>query len=115
ESDADVKKAPAKVASFKVGDTVDALWTDGRYYEATITAAGKTYDVKYADGTDGEKLAASKIRAIVEGGPYKVGDRALAVYSDFGLYDATIISVTNDTYGVFSDDGSTWDKLTTKQ
>ena len=116
ESGADVKKtaAPAKTA-FKVGDAVDAMWTDGRWYEATITAAGKTYDVKYADGSDGEKLAASKVRAIVEGGPYKVGDRAEAVYSDSGLYGATIISVTDDTYGVLSDDGSTWDKLTTKK
>jgi len=115
ESDAQGKQpAAAAKASFKVGDTVDAQW-EGRYYEATITAAGKTYDVKYADGTDGTKLAANKLRPIVEGGPYKVGDRAEAVYSDHGLYPATIISVTGDTYGVISDDGSTWDKLTTKK
>lgn len=117
ESGADGKKAPAAApakASFKVGDAVDAMW-EGRYYEATITAAGKTYDVKYADGTTGEKLPAKNVRAIVDGGPYKVGDRAEAVYSDGGLYGATIISVTDDTYGVLADDGSTWDKLTTKK
>ena len=115
ESDAQGKKPPAAAKGpFKVGDTVDAMW-ETRWYEATITAAGKTYDVKYGDGTEGTKLPASKVRAIVEGGPYKVGDRAEAVYSDSGLYPATIISVTDDTYGVISDDGSAWDKLTTKK
>ncbi len=114
ESGAEGKKVlPAK--TFKVGDTVDALY-EGRYYEATIKTAGKTYDVTWADGSSGEKLAASKIRAIVEGGPYKVGDRVEAVYSDGGLWPATIITVTDDTYGVVADaDGSTWDKLTTKK
>lgn len=117
ESDAEGKKAPAAAAakSFKVGDAVDAQW-EGRWYEATVTAAGKTYDVKYGDGTTGEKLAANRLRAIVEGGPYKVGDRAEAVSADSGLYAATIISVTGDTYGVVADtDGSTWDKLTVKK
>lgn len=120
ESKPAAKAAPAKPAAkaaFKVGDTVDATWTNGRYYEASITAVtGGTYTVTWLDGTVDEKVPAKKIRAVVEGGPYKVGDRAEAVSGDGELFAATIVSVATDgTYGVIADEGGAWDKLTTKK
>lgn len=110
------KPAAAKTAkvAFKAGDTVDAMWSNGRYYEASITAVnpGGTYAITYLDGTVDEQIGANKLRAIVLGGPYKVGDRAEAVAGDGGLFPSTIIAVADDgTYGVIADDGDTMDKL----
>lgn len=110
--------APAKTKmSFKVGDAVDGLWTDGRYWEATIAAVNKngTYDVKWTDGSV-EKLAAGKLRAAIEGGPYKPGDRVEAAGSDGAFSPGTILGVADDgSYNGVSDDGGTMDKLVSKK
>lgn len=108
---------PAAKAAFKAGDAVDAMWTNGHYWEASITAVtGSTYTITWSDGTVDEKVPANKIRAIVQGGPYKVGDRVEAAASDGELFAGTIVSVASEgTYTVIADEGGNLDGLTTKK
>lgn len=90
-----------------VGDSVAAMWTDGSYYLATVTAVdGDSVTVTYVDDGTSKTLKAGDVRAIPTK-TYAVGDRVLAVWSSGRFYAGEVTKVDGDAYTVKWDDGST--------
>ena len=82
----------------KVGDHVEAFWSSGGYYRATVTKAKDdgTFDVTFdEDGAAGSGLAPAKLRAYVEP-VLKAGDPVWGRWTDSSWYAAKVTAVSKD-------------------
>ncbi len=93
-------------ASVDVGDPVFALWTDGHFYPAKVTAVnGNLISVFYPDNYN---------HTVTSGGymlnrhQYKAGDKVISMWTNLKWYPGTIGEVNGNKLFILYDDG---DKL----
>ncbi len=92
---------------FTIGSKILAQYSDGQWYEATISQiSGQEYFVQYDDGLTAW-LPTTQIRPLVIKGndAISVGMRVQAQWNDGGWYAATISQINADKYYVTFDDG----------
>jgi hypothetical protein len=97
----------ALAADPKVGDTVAAKWTDGKFYIGTVSAlsAGGA-NVQYEDG-DKRTVPLDELIVLSKDADLHVGDHVLAAWKLGKMFGGVITAVTPATCTVKWDDGDT--------
>lgn len=89
----------------KAGDSVAAIWKDGKYYVATVTAVkdGKA-SLLYEDG-DKLEVPLQKVHVFADQPQFEVGDKVIAAWKGAQMFPGTISAVQELTCTVKWADG----------
>ena len=92
--------------SFKPGDTVAALWSDGGYYLGRVTAVkGGQFEVLYDDGEQAVVSAGELVRTAAATESIAVGTRVLAAWKGARMFTGEVMAAAERTVTVRWDDG----------